>query len=209
MQERGQYITLLCEQHQLQSIPDNHIKKILPDPMSPVWKKFKKDNDGTWYNQRMRDETNLRKNYIKSRRKNAYKRWNKEDKPLSNKKINTMHMHMHTDMHMGMHRDNENEDENRDRNNINKRSFIAPTLEEVKAYCKEKKHSSIADKAYEYYSELGWRDSTGKKIKSWKAKLLAVWFKPENRDELTIEERTARTIKYIEEMEAKNGSQPN
>jgi hypothetical protein len=99
--QRGEYITLLCEQHQLWSIPEEHLIEVCGSLESPVAKKFKKDKDGTWYQNRMREETIRRKKYGQSRRENAGVRWNKKGKPLSKKKIDPMHMYKHMDMHMG------------------------------------------------------------------------------------------------------------
>jgi len=32
-----------------------------------------------------------------------------------------------------------------------------------------------------YYAELDWRDAKGNQVRSWKAKMNAVWFKEENK----------------------------
>lgn len=70
MEQRGQYITLLCTQHQHGSIPENHMILICGSLDSPVIKKFEKDIDGTYYNARMREETEKRKKYSESRSNN-------------------------------------------------------------------------------------------------------------------------------------------
>ena len=36
-----------------------------------------------------------------------------------------------------------------------------------------------ARKAFDYYNSNNWTDSKGKKVKSWKQKMIGVWFKPE------------------------------
>lgn len=64
-----------------------------------------------------------------------------------------------------------------------KKTFVAPTLEEWKAFCQElrldpKRMESI----YYGYSENNWRDSHGNQIKNWKMKIRQVWDKPENKD---------------------------
>jgi hypothetical protein len=62
-----------------------------------------------------------------------------------------------------------------------KQSFVPPTLEEVIAYCDSRSLGKpIAQKIFDYYSSSDWHDSTGKKIQNWKAKIIAVWDKPEN-----------------------------
>jgi len=63
------------------------------------------------------------------------------------------------------------------------KKFIPPTLEDVKAYFAEKGYSDMAaERAFNYYEAAGWHDSTGKPVKSWKQKMVGVWFKPENED---------------------------
>lgn len=59
--------------------------------------------------------------------------------------------------------------------------FKKPELVEVLDYFKQKGYSEIAaKKAFDYYEAGNWFDSSGKKIKSWKQKMIGVWFKPEN-----------------------------
>jgi hypothetical protein len=59
--------------------------------------------------------------------------------------------------------------------------FIPPTLEEIIAYFLENGYSEeCAKKAYNYYAIADWHDSKGDKIRNWKQKMQAVWFKPEN-----------------------------
>lgn len=61
------------------------------------------------------------------------------------------------------------------------KTFTPPTLFEVQKYFDEKGYSqTAANKAYEYYSTAGWKDSKGNKIKNWKQKMIGVWFRPEN-----------------------------
>lgn len=57
---------------------------------------------------------------------------------------------------------------------------VPPTIEEVKEFVKSKGYSEdCAIKAYDYYTNMDWIDNSGKPVKSWKAKIIAVWFKPE------------------------------
>jgi len=51
-------------------------------------------------------------------------------------------------------------------------TFVVPTLEEIIAYCEEKKLDVIATDFYEYFTEMKWVDSKGEKVKNWKGKLL-------------------------------------
>jgi hypothetical protein len=42
------------------------------------------------------------------------------------------------------------------------------------------KESAI--KAFNYYDCAGWKDSKGNKVRNWKQKMQAVWFKDENKE---------------------------
>ena len=58
---------------------------------------------------------------------------------------------------------------NKESNSISTKNFVPPTLEEVKAYCSERKNNIDAEKFYDYYSANGWVQGKGKPIKDWKA----------------------------------------
>jgi len=64
------------------------------------------------------------------------------------------------------------------------RVFIHPKIDDVKKYFSENGYSEEAAKrAYEYYDKADppWTDSKGNKVRSWKSKMVAVWFKDENK----------------------------
>ena len=56
-----------------------------------------------------------------------------------------------------------------------KKQFVKPTLEEIKAYCLERKNDVDPQKFYDYYESNDWKDINGKKVKSWKQKMIANW----------------------------------
>ena len=63
--------------------------------------------------------------------------------------------------------------ENKDKDKIkDKNRFIPPTLEEIKQYCIERKNDVDYNKFYDYYTVSNWKDREGKKIKSWKQKII-------------------------------------
>ena len=66
-EQRGQYILLLCQQHQLGCIPENHMISICGSLDSPVVRKFARDDNGNFYNERMRLEGERRANFCASR----------------------------------------------------------------------------------------------------------------------------------------------
>jgi hypothetical protein len=67
--------------------------------------------------------------------------------------------------------------------NTNKvqKGFIKPTLEEVVTFFVSKgDNEQNAKTAFEYYDIADWHDSSGKKIKNWKQKMLSVWINKNN-----------------------------
>jgi len=99
MEERGQYITLLCLQHQKGRLPEKSVKLAVNTISEDVLKKFKKDEDGNIYNLRMEEETARRIAYSESRKKNRKGNISKSyDKDMSS--------------HMSSHMENETENEN-------------------------------------------------------------------------------------------------
>jgi len=150
MEERGQYITLLCEQHQCGPIPEHRMNQIIPDLLSIVRTKFKKTAQKTFENDRMKQEKEKRVKYCKSRSKNRMK---------SNKKT--------YEKHMSLHMENENENEY-----INSSSFKEEKKEEI-----QKKEEIPAEflAFFEAYpgsgaKNNGWKQYK-KKHKDWKESL--------------------------------------
>jgi hypothetical protein len=101
MEERGQYITLLCFQHNKGHLSLEFINRVTPGLSEYVFSKFVKDNEGLFYNERLDYETQKRKKYSESRSNN------RKGKPKDI--INICESY---DNHM------ENENENRDVNDI-------------------------------------------------------------------------------------------
>jgi hypothetical protein len=62
------------------------------------------------------------------------------------------------------------------------KAFSPPTLLEVQDYFFENGYTKESGlKAFNYYNTAQWKDSTGKQVKNWKQKMIAVWFKDENK----------------------------
>ena len=60
------------------------------------------------------------------------------------------------------------------------KKFIPPTQREVVQYFKERGYMPDRGRmAWAYYNSAGWKDSTGKPVRSWKQKMIGVWMKPE------------------------------
>lgn len=72
-EDKGKYITLLCMQHQHGRIPEETIRFIVGSVSDNLKVKFRIDENGKWYNERMEEETIKRANFTKSRRENGQK----------------------------------------------------------------------------------------------------------------------------------------
>ncbi len=60
----------------------------------------------------------------------------------------------------------------KEKENIKRKSFTPPSLEEVLEYIREKQLNVDGNMFYHYFSEGDWVDSRGNKVKNWKQKLL-------------------------------------
>lgn len=96
----GQYIRLLCQQHQLGHIPENHMMLICKSYDNPVIKKFIKDKNGLFFNERMESEKEKRIKYCESRCNNRKSKTNKKSYDVTH------------DNHMLLHMENENDNDN-------------------------------------------------------------------------------------------------
>ena len=61
-----------------------------------------------------------------------------------------------------------------------RKSFVPPTAKEVNAYAAELGYNNFAElnrgeEFVAYYEQRGWKDSNGRPVKDWKAKLRSVW----------------------------------
>jgi len=71
MEERGQYITLLCLQHQKGRLTEKTIRLTVGSVSDDVLEKFDQDENGNYFNKRMDEEINKRQKFIDSRRQNG------------------------------------------------------------------------------------------------------------------------------------------
>lgn len=106
MEERGQYITLLCIQHQKGDLSEKTICLSVGSASVDVMAKFVRLESGLYRNQRMHDEIEKRHNFEESRRING----SHGGRPKASGKPYANHMHNH----MGNLGDNGNEDEDED-----------------------------------------------------------------------------------------------
>lgn len=73
-EETGQYIKLLCLQHQKGHLKEKDMLNICKSYNEEIFSKFKKDKDKNYYNERLEYEVNKRKAYSESRRNNRRKK---------------------------------------------------------------------------------------------------------------------------------------
>jgi uncharacterized protein YdaU (DUF1376 family) len=161
-EEKGAYMDLLMMQFNRGHMTEHMIRHVVGHLWDTIQHKFKQDAEGLWYNERLDIEKERRKSYTDSRKNN------KEGKNQYNK--NDGHMTKHMTGHM----------ENRDKNVNNK--FKIPSINEVKQFFIENGYTELSgEKAWNYYNDGNWHDSSGKPVKSWKQKMRVVWFKDENK----------------------------
>jgi uncharacterized protein YdaU (DUF1376 family) len=179
MEQRGQYITLLCEQHQNGHIPEYHMLNICKSCDSIVFSKFIKDDNGLFFNERMEIEIIRRKTYSESRRKNKMSKSKQTyDSTYDSTYVDGMLLHMETETET----DTINKDKTINSKKPKNKIFIPPLLIEVKEYFKEKGYDeAAAEMAFNFYDCAGWVDSRGNEVKNWKQKMISVWFKEENK----------------------------
>jgi len=154
MEERGQFITLLCLQHQKGTLTDKTIRLCLGSVSVDVLSKFTKDKQGNYFNERLNEEIEKRIQFTESRRNNGSKggRPKNNTKPLGLAKHNLM--------------EDENENENEDVN-INKSKCSFEEVYEYMAIRIGTEQAKVeAEKFVNYYTSNGWR--VGKNpMKSW------------------------------------------
>jgi hypothetical protein len=106
-EQHGLYILALIYQFNNGHFTEIQINSILNNKFELIKNKFKTDGLLYW-NDRLDLEKEKRSKYCESRRDSIDKRWGKNDKPLSGKKINNIHTYIRNPIRM------ENENENRD-----------------------------------------------------------------------------------------------
>lgn len=136
MEERGQYITLLCYQHQRGHIKEETIRLLVGSCSVNVLNHFKIDNNGLYYNERMDIEIEKRHNFTASRRENG-KKGGRPKKPIGKPSENLVDNLV--DNHMGNLMGNDNDNEN-----INKNIY-----KNIYEYIEENFNITISGKNYE------------------------------------------------------------
>lgn len=79
MEERGQYITLMCLQHQKGRLNKRTIDLSIPNISQYVLDKFDIDENGLYYNKRLEAEITKRQKYCEALSQNAKSGWEKRN----------------------------------------------------------------------------------------------------------------------------------
>jgi hypothetical protein len=154
MEERGQFITLLCLQHQKGTLTDKTIRLSLGSVSVDVLSKFSKDKDGNFFNERLQEEIEKRIQFTESRRNNGSKggRPKNNTKPLGLAKHNLM--------------EDVNENENEDIIINKNRCSFEQAYEYMSSRIGIDQAKIEAEKFVNYYESNGWK--VGKNpMKSW------------------------------------------
>lgn len=101
----GKYLRLLCAQHQHGHLTEKQMLHICKIYDEDIFAKFKKDDLGLFFNEKLEEETNKRKNFTESRRNNRVKT---KTSDVTSDATYVNHMFSHMIAHM----ENENENEN-------------------------------------------------------------------------------------------------
>jgi len=154
-EERGQYITLLCLQHQKGSLNEKTIRLSIGNVSVDVLSKFTKDENGNFYNERLNTEIEKRSAFVDSRRENG----SKGGRPKKPNGLPSAKPNGKPKKNLPI--------------NVNENEIIDYFINN--GYSKE-----LAKKFYLHY-QPDWKDANGKVVKDWKKKAQVVWFKEENK----------------------------
>jgi hypothetical protein len=119
VEQHGLYILALIFQFNNGHFSEEQINGVLNNQFNIIKHKFKTDGKLYW-NERLDIEKKKRAEYCESRRVLIDKRWSKNNKPLSGKRLDTIHTYqqnvVHTDIRMEDEDEDENENEKEDKN---------------------------------------------------------------------------------------------
>lgn len=181
MEERGQYITLLCLQHQKGRLSLKIIQLCCGNAAADVLHRFRQDENGLYYNERLEKEIEKRKVHTDKQRARALVGWEKR-KELTQKNNDTTEDTPANAVALPLENENDIVLNNKKKRSAKKTPCNPPTENEVKEFAKSKGYNPefIWEKMAGYIDN-DMHDSQGNPILNWKLKLNQVWFKPENK----------------------------
>ncbi|MCB6992410.1 conserved phage C-terminal domain-containing protein [bacterium 210820-DFI.6.37] len=180
-EEVGKYMRLLCRQH----IKGNIHPKFMSDLSEEILSKFVKDNQGNYYNKRLKREIDRRNKYSESRRSN---RSGVSQNEKHMKKTSSAYGNTH-DSSYAPHMENENIYEN-ENENINKKNKVGEmttaVVERLNLICgtrykatSKKTRSLIEARMNEGFSYEDFETVIEKKAAEWSGTEYAKYLRPE------------------------------
>ncbi len=174
MEERGQYITLLCLQHQQGHLSQKTISLAVGTVSSDVLSKFEVDENGLLYHHRMDEEAIKRENYVHSRQENG-KKGGRPSKPKENHMVNLKETY---DKPYGKPKENlpENDNENINKDIIH---YLNSKLGTKYKHSAEYVKKHINARLNEGYTLEDFKTVIDKKYKEWSGTEFAKFLRPE------------------------------
>jgi hypothetical protein len=169
---KGCYMDLLHAQFNSGRLSLEAIKTILGSDFGSwpsIQKKFEQDPQGLFYNEKLENEMNRRKEHAQRQRENVQKRW---DKYHGNTTVDTLVIPLETET--------KTEIETKVKGGAGGNKFTPPTAAEVQAYFDEHKYDGGVE-AFLYYDERGWVNKYKKPVKNWKSTMAKNWFKDDRK----------------------------
>lgn len=186
LEQKGAYITLLVFQFNNGRFSEaDAVQLIGTENWLKIRSKMTKKND-LFYNKRLDEEILKRRKHSEHQRDNVNKRWEKRYYdgntivlPLENENENSIVLDDSNTKNGKVVKVDQGKKASRGRK---QKKFEPPTEAEVREYFSINGYKPEAgSKAFRFYQTGGWIDSRGNPVKNWKQKMIAVWFKDENR----------------------------
>lgn len=170
-EQTGKYVKLLCLQHQRGGLTKKEIEFVCRGEDPVIFEKFPKSEDGLYRNSRLKTESEKRSAYSESRRNNRKSHMNNICKSHDEHMVN------------GNANGNVNINVNKGDKRIVKgkrgKKFRRPSLDQVRAYCRERNSCVDPEYFWNNYESTDWIKANGQKVVNWKSTIIT-WEKKEN-----------------------------
>ncbi len=179
MEDRGKYITLLCCMHEHGRLTEQTVINLVGEVSEKLRSKFKTDDNGLWYNQRLEKEIKDREKFVRSRRNNGKRGGLKKKVKIPSRQTELAEVFTKSETK----RLRQVQHDNNDNDLFGSKPLIppmeglrgaVPLPEQVKA-CFITYGLSPIEAEYEtlkfmaYYTGSGWKTNKGNPIINWKA----------------------------------------
>jgi hypothetical protein len=131
MEERGQYITLLCLQHQKGHLTEKMIRLCCGNATADVLAKFRQDENGLFFNERLKIEVGKRKAHAEKQRTRAIDGWKKRKNQISDTDATAYATAMPLENRNENRNENEIIVEDANEKKVTRKKFVKPEEHEV------------------------------------------------------------------------------